>query len=131
MIRTLTLSIFTFLAMTLSASAGGEQDYKPGLIQSLLAEGKTLLVDYKASWCTTCARQERVINQLRKENPAYDKAITFVAVDWDEYGRHDVTTSRNVPRRSTLLVLRGNEELARIVAGTSVNDIKALMDKAL
>lgn len=131
MIRTFALSLFTFLTLSFSALAGSEHDYKPGLIQSLLAEGKTLLVDYKASWCTTCARQERVINQLRKENPAYDKAITFVAVDWDEYGRHDVTTSRNVPRRSTLLVLRGNEELGRIVAATSVSDIKALMDKAL
>ena len=61
----------------------------------------------------------------------YDKALTFVAVDWDGYRDHDVTTSRNIPRRSTLLVLKGDQELGRIVAGTSTKEIKALLDKGL
>ena len=42
-----------------------------------------------------------------------------------------VTTSRNIPRRSTLIVLRGSEELGRIVAGTRKSDIKTLMDLGL
>ena len=54
--------------------------------------------------------------------------MTFVRVDWDAYGRHAVTTSRKIPRRSTLIVLRGSEELGRIVAGTRVKDIQALME---
>jgi thioredoxin 1 len=37
----------------------------------------------------------------------------------------------NIPRRSTLVVLKGNKELGRIVAGTAKDDIKALMDLAL
>ena len=106
-------------------------DYEPGLIQSLLNEGKTVFVDYSATWCSTCKAQERVMNDLRDMNPAYDEAMTFVRVDWDDYGRHKVTTSRKVPRRSTLLVLRGSEELGRIVAGTRMSDIEALMDLGL
>lgn len=115
----------------IALAGGGVVDYKPGLIQQALAEGKTVFVDYAADWCGTCARQERVINALRAANPAYDQAMVFVRVDWDKFGRHDVTTSRNIPRRSTLLVLKGNQELGRIVAGTSEADIKALMDKGL
>ena len=84
-------------------------DYEPGLIQSLLDEGKTVFVDYSATWCSTCKAQERVLNDLRDMNPAYDEAMTFVRVDWDDFGRHAVTTSRKIPRRSTLLVLRGGE----------------------
>lgn len=38
---------------------------------------------------------------------------------------------RSIPRRSTLIVLRGDEELGRIVAGTSEAQIKGLMDKGL
>ena len=72
-----------------------------------------------------------MINALRSENPAYDEAMMFVRVDWDDYGSHDVTRSRSVPRRSTLLVLRGDQELGRIVAGTSESQIKALMDLGL
>ena len=115
----------------LAARAAGFVDYQPGLIEDALAEGKTVFVDFSAKWCGTCKRQERVINALRGADPAYDAAMTFVRVDWDDYGRHEVTTSRNVPRRSTLIVLRGDAELGRIVAGTSESQIKGLLDLAL
>lgn len=127
----------TFISMALgglllsSALNALAADYTPGLIKKELAEGKTLLVDYAAAWCSTCAAQERVLKALRKENPAYDKKISFIRVDWDAYGRHEVTSSRNIPRRSTLILLRGDKELGRIVAGTSKAQIQALLDKGL
>ncbi|HIP24447.1 MAG TPA: thioredoxin, partial [Rhodobacteraceae bacterium] len=75
--------------------------------------------------------QVRVITALRAANPAYDNAITFVRVDWDDYSREDITTSRNIPRRSTLVLLRGDQELGRIVADTRSAQIQALMDLGL
>ena len=112
----------------LSARAAEFVDYSPGVIDAALAEGKTVFVDYSATWCGTCKRQERVINALRADDPAYDAAMTFVKVDWDTYKNEDVTVFRGVPRRSTLIVLRGEDELGRVVAGTSEAQIKALMD---
>jgi len=114
-----------------SALANGMVDYTPGLIDKHLAAGKTVFVDYAASWCSTCARQERVISALRAANPAYDQSMVFVRVDWDAYSGHEVTTSRRIPRRSTLLVLKGDKELGRIVAGTGEGQIKALLDTGL
>ena len=111
--------------------AGTELVYTPGLIKEKLAEGKTVLVDYAASWCSTCKRQERVRDELRASNPEYDKNLVYIRVEWDVYNSHPVTVDRNVPRRSTLLVLRGDKELGRIISGTSVSEIKALMDKGL
>ena len=123
-----TTAAIAILPMT--ASAGETVDYTPGLIQQALAEGRTVFVDYSATWCSTCARQERVITDLRAQNPAYEQML-FVKVDWDTYSRHEVTTSRNIPRRSTLLVLKGDQEYGRIVAGTGVDEIKALLDTGL
>ncbi|MEL6919456.1 MAG: thioredoxin family protein [Pseudomonadota bacterium] len=114
-----------------AAARASFRDYTPGAIQSALASGQTVFVDYSATWCSTCARQERVITALRQQNPAYDRAMTFIKVDWDTYKNHEVTTSRNIPRRSTLLVLKGNAELGRIVAGTGEAQIKALLDAGL
>jgi thioredoxin 1 len=114
-----------------SARATTFIDYTPGAIDAALAEGKTLFVDYSATWCGTCRRQERVINALRATNPAYDEAMTFFRVDWDTYRNHEVAVRRSIPRRSTLLVLRGNQELGRIVAGTSATQIRQLMDRGL
>lgn len=129
--RRFPLTIIAFFLFASSAMAASSLPYKPGLIQSLLNDGKAVFVDFKASWCSTCARQSRVIAKLRKENPTYNSKLTFVSVDWDDYRKHEVTTSRNIPRRSTLVLLKGNRELGRIVAGTSESQIKALMDKAL
>lgn len=126
--------VATAAAMGLLPAAASADDYvtyAPGIIEKALADGKTVFVDYSATWCSTCKRQERVVNGLRAENSSYDEAMTFVKVDWDDFARHAVTTSRNIPRRSTLLVLRGDKELGRIVAGTSESDIKALMDTGL
>jgi len=119
------------LALSNAQAAAEFVDYEPGLIKQRLAAGETLLVDYAATWCSTCARQARVIESLRAENPVYDEQLTFVKVDWDTYQNHEVTTSRNIPRRSTLLVLKDDKELGRIVAGTAKEDIKALLDKGL
>ncbi|MDA0962695.1 MAG: thioredoxin family protein [Proteobacteria bacterium] len=100
-------------------------------IAAALAEGRTVFVDYTTDWCSTCASQLRTINALRSENPEYDANIVFVRVDYDIFGKAPVTTARNIPRRSTLIVLKGDAELGRIVAGTGKDAMKALMDTAL
>lgn len=114
-----------------AALAGDFVNYEPGMIKTALDEGKTVFVDYSATWCSTCARQARVIEALRTANPSYDSAMMFIKVDWDTYKSHEVTTGRQIPRRSTLILLKGEEELGRIVAGTAKGEIKGLMDQAL
>jgi len=66
-----------------------------------------------------------------QEDPAYAQSISFIAVDWEQWGDGDLARELKVPRRSTLVVLKENQELGRIVAGTGRDEIKALMDLAL
>lgn len=127
-----------FLALTAAVSVAlpvraraATLDYTPGLVDQRLAAGETVFLDFKASWCSTCAAQERVITALKAGNPAYERAITFIDVDWDSYRDDPLTVMLNIPRRSTLVVLKGDAELGRIVAGTGRAEIKALMDTAL
>jgi len=106
-------------------------DYTNGLVKERLAAGETVFIDFSAKWCTTCRAQERVINALRANEPAYDENITFIKIDWDEFGRGTLANELNIPRRSTLVVLRGEEELGRNVAGTSTSSIETLLVTAL
>lgn len=125
------LIVALFTTSPLTAQAETYVEFKPGVIRAALENGETVVVDYSADWCVTCRVQQRVVNLLRADNAAYDSKLTFVTVDWDMYARHDVTTDRRIPRRSTLIVLRGDEELGRVVAGTSREQIQALLDTGL
>lgn len=68
---------------------------------------------------------------LEKLRASYEKSITFMRVDWDTYRNHKVTTSRRIPRRSTLVLIKGGKEIGRLVAETDKRAIKALLDKGL
>lgn len=105
--------------------------YTPGLAEKDMAEGRVILLDFWASWCSTCRAQVRVMDELRTANPAYDKAIRFITVDWDEYGTGELAQRLQIPRRSTLVLLKGEQELGRSVAGTGKDEIKALLDAGL
>ena len=69
-----------------------------------------------------------MLNKLRESEPKYNQSITFVLVDWDTYKKHEVTTSRKIPRRSTLVLIKNGEEVQRLVAQTSEEKIKTLLD---
>lgn len=105
--------------------------YSPGTAEAAMDAGKVVLLDFWASWCSTCAAQDRVLAELKAENSTYEQKIAFFVVDWDEYGKGELSKSMKIPRRSTLVALKGREELGRIVAGTSKADIKALLDLAM
>ena len=124
-------TLIAAMALLPFAASAEPLTYTDGLVKERLAAGETVFVDFTASWCTTCRSQGRTIAALREANPAYDEAITFVDVDWDDFSNGTLANELNIPRRSTLVVLRGEEELGRIVAGTSKSDIQALMDVAL
>ena len=105
--------------------------YAVGVAEDAMARGDRIILDFHATWCSTCARQMRVMDQLRTENPAYDAQLTLINVDWDHFGNSPLVHRFAVPRRSTIIALKGETELARTVAGTSVTEIRALFDAAL
>ena len=72
-----------------------------------------------------------MLQKLRASYTKYNKSITFVLIDWDTYKTHDVTTSRSIPRRSTMVLIKGGKEVKRLVAETSEQKIKALLDSAV
>jgi thioredoxin 1 len=105
-------------------------DYSPEALARLQGSGQPYLIDFFATWCTTCAAQERVLDALAAENGAY-RAIPILRVDWDVFGNGELARELAIPRRSTLVMMKGTRELGRLVAETRKARIAALLDLGL
>lgn len=57
--------------------------------------------------------------------------IPILRADWDTYRKSSVTKDLNVPRRSTLVMFSGGEEVARVVAQTNKDVIENLFKAAI
>ena len=131
MLGIVTLSLLLVAAPMATQAGTGYEIYKPGIVKSAMANGETVLLAYLSSWWGTCARQDRVLKKLRASYPEYDKSITFVLIDWDTFSTHAVTVSRKIPRRSTMVLIKGGKEIGRLVAQTNEQKIKAFLDNGL
>ena len=63
-------------------------------------------------------------------NPEYRKVL-IIRVDWDSNRTGPLVAELQIPRRSTLVVMQGESELGRVVAGTQPSQIAALLDLAI
>ena len=95
----LLLTATVSLALPMAARAES-LDYTPDILKADLAAGKTVILHFAATWCGTCQVQARVMANLKSANPAYDKSLTFLNVDWDTYKGGDLTQKLNVRGRS-------------------------------
>lgn len=116
------LATATLLMSSLVAWAGQPFDAKA--FQSAQAAQKAILVDVTASWCPTCRQQRPTVQQIEKEKPD----LVVYEVDFDK--AKDVLKQFRVQYQSTLIVFRGNKEVARSTGETDPALIRGLIAKA-
>jgi thiol-disulfide isomerase/thioredoxin len=122
------IACLTALGAVRPASAAARViTYSEQTLAEVVASGEPYLIDFFATWCGTCAAQDRVLEGLAAESTIY-AAIPIIRVDWDEHSRGDLVRKMGIPRRSTLVMMRGTTELGRLVADTRRDAIAGLLD---
>ena len=125
----LALTGVALLAVT-AAFAAEPAAYSPELVAAELGAGKVVLIDFSASWCSSCQAQGRTIEALRAENPAYDTAITFVEADWDTYKDSPLADASGITSRGSLVLLRGDAVIAQTSTHSTKDALKTMLDAA-
>lgn len=126
---TLLISVVLFLLSLSSRAvfAGEIKPYSQPDFDNLAAEGKPILLDFRADWCTICAAQAPVIGQLMAQSRYKD--LTAFTIDFDT--AKGLLKTYNVEIQSTLIVLMGKQEDGRLVGDTSREGIERLLKKVV
>lgn len=125
---TLTRSI---LAAVLFASAAWAHalELKPYSAQALAEAQKAnqpVAVIFHADWCPTCRAQDKVLQSLKAEKGL---DLTVLRADYDT--EKDLKRRFRVNAQSTLIVLKGQKEAARLVGDTAPDAIRGALKAAL
>ena len=94
-----------------------KENYEAEVLQS----DKPGLLDFWASWCGPCQMVSPVIEQIGEENDS----IRVGKVNVDEQG--ELTMQFRVVSIPTLVVMKGGEEVNRIVGAASKSEILAML----
>ncbi|MBX6329099.1 MAG: thioredoxin family protein [Pseudolabrys sp.] len=125
-----TILIVAFIAGTLGFSpafAASPQPFSAEAFADAQKAGRPILVAIHASWCPTCKAQTPILSQLTDE-PKF-KNLAYFVIDFDS--QKDLVQRFGARLQSTLIVFKGNKEVARSVGDTNRASIAALLNKAL
>jgi thioredoxin 1 len=116
-------ALFLLSISTRAALAGEIKPYNQAEFEKLAAEGKPILLDFRADWCTICAAQAPVIRELMAQSKYQD--LTAFTINFDRDAA--LLKAYNVELQSTLIVLTGKHEEGRSVGETSRDGIDHLL----
>lgn len=135
----LVLSLFSCLFMILTVPAVLAQEESVGApdviheaftearFVELQAAGEFILIDIFATWCPTCAKQQKVLDAFRESHP--DARLHMLQIDFDE--QKEWVMHFKAPRQSTLILYKGEQQLWFSVAETNQKKIFEALNTAL
>jgi len=114
-------------ATTAGVLAGEPRPFTQEAFTMAKAEGKTVLVDFHASWCPVCKKQAAVIPRVLQEEK-FREVVVFTA-DYDT--EKDLERQLKVNGQSTLVLFKGEKEVGREQDITTPAAIGKLLTKGL
>lgn len=81
---------------------------------------------FHADWCPTCKAQDKVVQSLKAEKGL---DLTILTVNYDT--EKDLKRRFRINSQSSLVVLRGQKETARLVGDTTTDGIRSALKSAL
>lgn len=116
-------------ALVASGALAHALEVKPYSVQALADAQKAdqpIALHFHADWCPTCRVQAKVLQSLKAE-PGLELTVLIANYDTEK----DLKRRFKVNAQSTLIVLKGQKEAARLVGDTTVEGIRGALKAAL
>ena len=118
--------VLIFAVACFSASAVEKKtNFSTEIFEEAKANGKTIVVNSYEVWCGTCTRQTKILNQAEKEF----KDIIFLS--YEQSKNKDVAKKLGIDFWTTIVVYKGNNEVARIIGQTDKKTIYSAIEKGI
>jgi thioredoxin 1 len=121
--------LFVSAVLLGAAALAHALEIKPYSAQALAAAqaaDKPVAIHFHADWCPTCKAQDKVLQSL-KADPGLN--VTLLTANYDT--EKALKDRFKVRAQSTIVVLHGKQERARLVGETSADGIRDALKKAL
>ena len=115
-----------FLFICLSANAVEKKtNFSIDIFEEAKASGKTIVINSYEVWCGTCAKQTKILDQAEKEF----KDIVFLS--YEQSKNKNIAKKLGIKFWTTIVVYKGNDEVARVVGQTDKEIIYAAIQNGI
>lgn len=108
-----------------SAFALEIKPYSADTFAQMQKAGAAIALHFHADWCPTCRAQEKVFNGWRGDASVPG---TLLVVDYDK--ERDLKNKLKVRTQSTLIVFKGEKEVARLAGKSDEKSLKEAISSA-
>jgi len=120
------LFISLFLLVCLSANAVEKKtNFSEEIFENAKASGKTIVVNSYEVWCGTCSKQTKILDQAEKE------FTDIVFLSYEQSKNEGIAQKLGIKFWTTIVVYKGNDEVARIIGQTDKETIYSAIQKGI
>ena len=120
------LLISLFLLVCLSANAVEKKtNFSEEIFENAKASGKTVVVNSYEVWCGTCSQQTKILDQAEKE------FTDIVFLSYEQSKNKGIAQKLGIKFWTTIVVYKGNDEVARIIGQTDKETIYSAIQKGI
>ena len=121
------ISIIIFLIIFSSSSFAVEKktNFSEEVFEKAKVSGKTVVVNSFEVWCNTCSKQTKILNQAEKE------FTNIVFLSYEQSKNKDIAQKLGIKFWTTIVIYKGNDEVARIVGQTDKKTIYSAIQRGI
>ena len=94
-------------------------------LEDAKANGKTIVINSYEPWCWSCRKQDKVLLDAKDEF----KDVVFLT--YQQGKNKDIAEALNITTRTTIVVFKGENEVARIIGQTGKPEIYSAIKKGI